>query len=394
MPDDIRASLEEAFAAKSTGKPLDDVAEKEIRSDVDDETSSVDAQPKDTGKDPVDKPADKAVADKTVDADKTAADDPKKTDAKPHIAAPVKWTKEEKEAWDKMTEGLEPAEAERINKIKSILLGRNRSMEGEFTRQMQAIAQTRKSYDEINAILEPVRADWKKAGISDAAGIQELIKGFDYSNRDPVGFIRWIAELRGVDLTKAFGGSARQPAATEGDDLPALHPAIQKQLDDMRAENQRLNQQVSQFGQSVQQRAQQEQQALQTNVQREIQSFAEAVDEAGQPKHPLFNEVRGDMQHLINSGRANSLADAYDMAVYANPVTRQKLLESQALQQRREWEERQRQEAARAKKAGGGITTSAPSVTRAAVEEPPASGSVADDLHAALAARLSRGARI
>ena len=42
-----------------------------------------------------------------------------------------------------------------------------------------------------------------------------------------------------------------------------------------------------------------------------------------------FEAVREDMAALLQAGRAKDLKDAYDMAVYANPQTRQALLEQQ-----------------------------------------------------------------
>lgn len=57
----------------------------------------------------------------------------------------------------------------------------------------------------------------------------------------------------------------------------------------------------------------------------EIQAFA------SDPSRSHFEAVRDDMAALIQTGRANDLATAYDMAVYANPKTRAALLEQQRL---------------------------------------------------------------
>lgn len=398
MPDDIRSSLEEAFAAKSTGKPLDAEPAADIITDVDDaDTREADSPADKVTTDASDeKPKEVADSGKKDESSKPADTD-KKPDAKARIDAPVKWTKEEKEAWDKMTEGLEPAEAERVNKIKSILVSRNRSMEGEFTRQMQAIASTRKAYDEIDAVLKPHRTKWHANGISDAAGLKQLLDGFRFSEEKPIDFIKWIAEMRGIDLAKAFGAQPRQAGAQDddgADNEPPLHPAIKRQLDELRAENQRLNANLGRFGQTFQERQQQEQQALSANVQREIEAFANATDEAGQPKHPFFAELRGEMKRFLDSGAANSLEEAYDIAVHANPTTRQKVLDSLELQRKREWEAKQREEAARARRAGGSISVSSPAVSHNTGTEPPANGSIRDTLEAEVMARLNKGGRI
>ncbi len=53
-------------------------------------------------------------------------------------------------------------------------------------------------------------------------------------------------------------------------------------------------------------------------IEKEIEAFA------ADPAHPYFDELADDISKLFGSGMAESLADAYDKAVFANPVTRQK----------------------------------------------------------------------
>lgn len=54
-------------------------------------------------------------------------------------------------------------------------------------------------------------------------------------------------------------------------------------------------------------------------------SIRQQIDEfASDGKHPYFDEVGEHIGKLIESGSVQSLQDAYDTAVYANPVTRQK----------------------------------------------------------------------
>lgn len=53
--------------------------------------------------------------------------------------------------------------------------------------------------------------------------------------------------------------------------------------------------------------------------------FAQQIEAfASDPAHPYFEEVSEDIAKFLKSGNANSLAEAYEKAVYANPVTRQK----------------------------------------------------------------------
>lgn len=53
----------------------------------------------------------------------------------------------------------------------------------------------------------------------------------------------------------------------------------------------------------------------------EIETFA------ADPAHPFFNELVDDIAKLFETGQANTLAEAYEKAVYLNPITRQKEVE-------------------------------------------------------------------
>ena len=75
-------------------------------------------------------------------------------------------------------------------------------------------------------------------------------------------------------------------------------------------------------------KAQQQQQA-----NNEFNAFVNAKDEAGNPKHPYFEEVKADMVALFNEGRATNFEDAYQKAIWANEAVRQKLIEESVKQQ-------------------------------------------------------------
>jgi hypothetical protein len=65
-------------------------------------------------------------------------------------------------------------------------------------------------------------------------------------------------------------------------------------------------------------RRQAAEQAIRTDADREIETFR------ADASHPYFDEVNQDMVVLINGG--HNLKDAYEKAVWANPITRQKEL--------------------------------------------------------------------
>lgn len=65
----------------------------------------------------------------------------------------------------------------------------------------------------------------------------------------------------------------------------------------------------------------------QMQANNEFNAFINAKDEAGNPKHPYFEEVRADMQELLRQEKAVNFEDAYEQAIYANKVVRQKIID-------------------------------------------------------------------
>lgn len=63
---------------------------------------------------------------------------------------------------------------------------------------------------------------------------------------------------------------------------------------------------------------------VQASIASEIEAFAK------DPKHVYFDEVMDSMERLIRNGQANNLSEAYEQAVWLNPVTRGKEVARQA----------------------------------------------------------------
>ena len=75
----------------------------------------------------------------------------------------------------------------------------------------------------------------------------------------------------------------------------------------------------------------QNQQQMQAN--NEFNAFINAKDDAGNPKHPYFEDVRTDMQNILRQGGAKNFEEAYNKAIWANEAVRQKLIEESVKQQ-------------------------------------------------------------
>ena len=167
-------------------------------------------------------------------------------------------------------------------------------------------------------------------------------------------FFQQLAEEYGVDL---------------GAEAPYIDPqvaSLQKQLSDLQS---RLNG-----------REQYEANEARSKLQAEIDAFA------SDPAHQYFDEVANDIAGLLRSGTAKDLKDAYDKAVWANPITRAK----EQARLTAEAEAKAKAEAAeRAKQARKAIGANVKSSAKAASGTAPL-GSIDDTLNAALVAIKSR----
>ena len=115
-------------------------------------------------------------------------------------------------------------------------------------------------------------------------------------------YLAKVAQTYGIDFAKAASGAAAagdEPASVK--ELRERTEKLEKERADERAEK---NKEIT------------------TRIASEVTTFADAKDEKGNPKHPYFDECSKHIVALINAG--HTLQEAYEQAVYANPVTREK----------------------------------------------------------------------
>lgn len=167
-------------------------------------------------------------------------------------------------------------------------------------------------------------------------GLKSILAGSDMATKRPREFIAWLAQRAGINLAEFAGGSpgqTQQPQSGAGV-TPDIHPQFAQELTQLRNQ--------------VQGFLQQQQTAQTDQLQSQIQAFASDA------AHPYFNDVRSEMGALMNAGRAKTMQEAYDMAVWAHPEVRKSLLDDQ---RKRDAEEAQvKAEAAR--RAAGSLTGS------------------------------------
>lgn len=210
----------------------------------------------------------------------------------------------------------------------------------------------------LKAVVQPYMHIFQSQGIDPMQQISGLMRAHvalaTGTPEQKQQFFQHLAKEYGVDL---------------GAEAPYVDPqvaSLQKQLSDLQS---RLNG-----------REQQEANEVRSKLQAEIDAFA------SDPAHQYFDEVANDIAGLLRSGAAKDLKDAYDKAIWANPITRAKEQARLAA----EAEAKAKAEAAeRAKQARKATGANVKSSAKAASGTAPL-GSIDDTLNAALANIKSR----
>lgn len=199
-------------------------------------------------------------------------------------APPQSWAKDKHEVWAKM-----PAEAQEYyeTREKQMLDGLEQYKEhAGFGKQMREV-------------MAPYKAFLTAQGVDEPKAAQYLLNAhYRLSNSPAVekqAYFAQLAKSYGIDL------AAYKPA--EG--TPEVAPEVRA-----------LQEKVSTLESSLTQREQAVLNEARVKVAAEIETFA------SDPKHQYFDECSDDIVALIQAG--NTLEQAYEKAVYANPVTRAK----------------------------------------------------------------------
>lgn len=259
---------------------------------------------------------------------------------------PSSWKPEAQTAWAKADKG-EPLTAEEVR----LLALEAERREGDFHKGVQEFKTHSERARAYDAVVTPYRDYLQTLGVDAPTAINALLNA-DKTLRtgDPATKAAYFAKLAqeyGIDL-----GQVQQP--TPQDPQTAY---LMQQLHSLEQRHRMWESEI--------QRQQREQ------AESEIRAFSEGK--------PHLDAVRGDMADLLQSGKAKSLNDAYDMAVWMRPDIRQTLIEQQrADAQRKAAEQAQAQ---RARTAAVSVKGSSPSSGGASAP----SGSLRDQLAAAFA---------
>jgi hypothetical protein len=195
-----------------------------------------------------------------------------------------------------------------------MILAREKESEKAVTQKTMELAEERKSIQAINQVIDPLRENLQRAGVSDAQYIETLIEADRMLQFKPREAIAYLARRAGIDLSQA--GLTDQQPDQSSDRVRMLEQNLQT-----------LQQQI-------------ERDRIKESQDRtigEIESFASEKDATGQALRPHWSDLQDDLAPLVSAIRQRNpeksprdiLQAAYDQAVWANPTTREKMLAAQ-----------------------------------------------------------------
>lgn len=256
--------------------------------------------------------------------------------AKPPIGTtqpPPTWSAEAKALWGQIPEGVR---AEVMKREKDALKGIGQYKRGheQYERFMQLAHPYMPLISAEGATLEAAFKNYLDTAATLRLGTLE----------QKHALILNLARQFGVPLAQPQGAPAPEGASQQHAEDPRV-AALQARIEQMEAER---NRQIY----AERQRQYEAEQQTSTAIDADIEAFVE------DPAHPHFGAVREDMAAFIGAGRAKTLQEAYDMAVFANPSTRSLVLAEQQAEAERKRKEEEARRLEAAKNAAGSVKSS------------------------------------
>jgi len=207
---------------------------------------------------------------------------------------PATWKGEFKDKW----EALDPAIKAEVHR-----------REGDMLKGLEQYRDYANYAQDVAKTFEPYNAEIKAAGTNQKQVLEAALNTMyilrSGSPTDKANELLALAQAYGVQLNDVNSVNEQYEAG-----MPLIDPAVE--------ELKRENQQILGF---LQQSNREKQQA-------EVATYASELDKfADDPENKYFDDVREEMARIFGSSQEElSLQEVYDNAVWANPVTREKLI--------------------------------------------------------------------
>jgi len=238
-----------------------------------------------------DAPVAEAVPEKTAeapaDATSTPADAPKWTDG--HFAG---WKPEQRERFN----ALPPD-------VQELVMARQAESQAYFQRKLAEEGDFRKQAEPLYKAAQEIEPFARSIGFQphelmrNYAAIDQQLRYAPYAQK--VKLLGEIAQSYGIPFAQPEVDPYADPLQPNGQAYPIVHD---------------LQTQVQQLQAQLQTYQHQHQSLTQQRVTSEIEAFASTKAADGSPQYPYFEVVKASMGQLLADGKANTLAEAYQLA--------------------------------------------------------------------------------
>lgn len=213
-------------------------------------------------------------------------------------AAPERWHQDAKKAWEALY-GYEGAHTH----MESINAQWQRA-NAYITQQEQQRAALERQWSPVAELIQPYAQQWAQQGMTPDAGLRQVLSYAQALAEDPASTLMQLAEMYGVDLQKQF------------EDRPYIDPQTES-----------LQRQVQQLESRLAQQDEHAQRAQRMQLSQAVREFATATDEAGNLKHPYFEDdgVFDDMLKCVSMGYADTPEKAYSVVIGMRPDIQERM---------------------------------------------------------------------
>ena len=201
------------------------------------------------------------------------------------------------------------------------ILGQVEEMNKYTTQRDQEYADYKKRLDPLYDVIKPYEQRYALQGMSLNQGVQQLFQVAELLAAKPDEAFPWLAQTyRPQDANKALSSLAQHwgvDLTQLGYEQPYVDPSVTALLNP-------LQQQVQQMQGYFQQQQAHQRQQQEASVLQEITAFESALDDNGKPLYPHFRDSFNDMLFLVETGKAQDLKSAYELATKFNPAIQEK----------------------------------------------------------------------
>lgn len=205
----------------------------------------------------------------------------------------------------------------------------------ERAERIKSLEERSRSYGELDQVYAPYVQKWAQQGITPAQATKNLLNAQAYIERDPINALLWLQQSTRVDPAHLIAALSQPPAqrqqqayASAAQQQQQHLVMLQRQIDEMQV----------------------------APIRNEIETFKAA------PGHEHFALLQPQMHYFVQSGQAPDLQTAYDLALFANPQTRDEAIATRAAAEAKAIRD---QEAEQRKAANGARTAQAAQAAQA-----------------------------